>query len=109
MSNLNISTVAADVLAPCYGICIHSSDQVRRSYEYGTGTWSAETWPSQMLVDIRADSAFAPSQWETSLHCNAVSHWLGANLESDPSYAMLSSVAEGGAELTAAVLTLTGY
>ena len=30
----------------------------------------------------RADSKFAPSQWETSLQSNAVSHWLGANLES---------------------------
>ena len=30
----------------------------------------------------RADSRFAPSQWETSLQSNAVSHWLGANLES---------------------------
>ena len=30
----------------------------------------------------RADSRLAPSQWETSLQCNAVSHWLGANLES---------------------------
>ena len=30
----------------------------------------------------RADSSFAPSQWETSLQSNAVSHWLGANLES---------------------------
>ena len=29
----------------------------------------------------RADSRFAPSQWETSLQTNAVSHWLGANLE----------------------------
>ena len=28
------------------------------------------------------DSRFAPSQWETSLHCNDVSHWLGASLES---------------------------
>ena len=33
----------------------------------------------------------APSQWETALLCNDVSHWLGANLEStlqlkDPSY-----------------------
>ena len=28
------------------------------------------------------DSRFAPSQWETSLQSNAVSHWLGANLES---------------------------
>ena len=30
----------------------------------------------------RADSRFAPSQWETSLQSNAVSHWLGTNLES---------------------------
>ena len=30
----------------------------------------------------RPDSRFAPSQWETALHCNDVSHWLGANLES---------------------------
>ena len=31
---------------------------------------------------ILADSRLAPSQWETSLQSNAVSHWLGANLES---------------------------
>ena len=31
---------------------------------------------------LRADSRFPPSQWETSLQSNAVSHWLGANLES---------------------------
>ena len=30
----------------------------------------------------RAYSRFAPSQWETSLQSNAISHWLGANLES---------------------------
>ena len=30
----------------------------------------------------RADSRFAPSQWEAALLCNDVSHWLGANLES---------------------------
>ena len=29
-----------------------------------------------------ADSRFAPSQWETALLCNDVSHWLSANLES---------------------------
>ena len=28
----------------------------------------------------RVDSRLAPSQWETSLQSNAVSHWLGANL-----------------------------
>ena len=30
----------------------------------------------------RADSRLAPSQWETSLQSNRVSHWLGANPES---------------------------
>ena len=30
----------------------------------------------------RADYRFAPSQWETALLCNDVSHWLGASLES---------------------------
>ena len=33
---------------------------------------------------IRADSRFAPSQWETALLCNDVSHWLGASPESAP-------------------------
>ena len=33
----------------------------------------------------RADSRFAPTQWEMSLQSNTVSHWLGANLESAPS------------------------
>ena len=31
---------------------------------------------------MRADSRFAPSQWEMSLQNNSISHWLGANLES---------------------------
>ena len=30
----------------------------------------------------RADSRFAASQWETTLLCNNVPHWLGASLES---------------------------
>ena len=33
------------------------------------------------LLYYRADSRLAPSQWDTSLQSNAVSHWLGANLE----------------------------
>ena len=36
----------------------------------------------QHLTEYRADSRVAPSQWETSLQSNAVSHWLGANLGS---------------------------
>ena len=31
---------------------------------------------------IRADSRLAPSQWQTELLCNDVSHWLDASLES---------------------------
>ena len=35
-----------------------------------------------IMVMSSADSRRAPGQWETSLQSNAVSHWLGANLES---------------------------
>ena len=35
-----------------------------------------------LWVYSRADSRLAPSQWETSLQRNSISHWLGANLES---------------------------
>ena len=31
---------------------------------------------------LKADTRFAPSQWETSLQSNVVSHWLCANRES---------------------------
>ena len=33
-------------------------------------------------IYYRADSRFAPSQWETALLCNDVSHGLGTNLKS---------------------------
>ena len=35
-----------------------------------------------VATTYRADSRFAHSQWETSLQSNALSHWMGANLES---------------------------
>ena len=35
-----------------------------------------------LMCKHRADSRFAPSQWETALLCNDVSHWQGANMES---------------------------
>ena len=34
------------------------------------------------ILANRDDSRCAPIQWETSLQSNAVSHWIGANLES---------------------------
>ena len=42
-------------------------------------------YTANTIYCIRADSRFAPSQWETALQTwqsNAVSHWLGATLES---------------------------
>ena len=38
--------------------------------------------PIGYISTYRADSRFAPSQWEMALLCNDISHWLGANLES---------------------------
>ena len=37
---------------------------------------------SSMLECVRADSRLGPSQWETSLQSNPISHWLGTYLES---------------------------
>ena len=36
---------------------------------------------------FRTHSRFAPSQWETALLCNDVTHWLGASLESASRFA----------------------
>ena len=38
------------------------------------------------LANHRANSRFAPSQWETALLCNDVSHWSGVSLESTMFY-----------------------
>ena len=41
-------------------------------------------------VSYTADSRLAPSQWETSLQSNAVSYWLGANMESALAWSLTS-------------------
>ena len=51
---------------------------------------SSWLWRNEHYINIsanrraasRADSRLVPSQWETSLQWNTVSHWLGTNLES---------------------------
>ena len=61
-----------------------------KSYsEMSSSTWFKPCWTLNSLgltwISVlyhRADSRLAPSQWETSLQSNAVSHWLGANIES---------------------------
>ena len=65
------------------------------------GLWSNAPWPqwpsagsytseaasgghytSKFSTQHRADSGLAPSQWETALLCNDISHWLRTSLES---------------------------
>ena len=43
--------------------------------------WNFDDRISCGYAENRADSRFVPSQWETPLQSNTVSHWLGANLE----------------------------
>ena len=71
--------------------------QIRNAYfrksQAGKKLWIHQALLSNKADFIlnRADSRLAPSQWETSLHSNAVSHWLGAKLES----ALLISLEQG--------------
>ena len=51
-------------------------------------------WPSGTIWYHRGDHRFAPSQWETALLCNDVSHWLGASLESALYHKIQSSLAK---------------
>ena len=51
------------------------------------GPWMNFKFPYMREFDIthcrcRDHFVDVPSQWETALHCNAVSHWLGAYIES---------------------------
>ena len=39
-----------------------------------------------VFSNYRADSRSAPNQWDTALHCNDASHWLGGSLQSDLNY-----------------------
>ena len=61
---------------------------VNKSHGYTKNRWynHCKTKHSRTMCIFygiyRADSRIAPSQWETPLQSNAVSHWLGAILES---------------------------
>ena len=63
-------------------LCVNAA--LRHAGPYLTNaTWHCHKPFSQKVKRcVRADSRFAPSQWEMALLCNDVSHWLGANLES---------------------------
>ena len=59
-----------------------SLGQTSLSYLEGWRDNRVVTTNSSSQTNGRADSRFAPSQWETLLHSNTVSHWLGASLDS---------------------------
>ena len=50
--------------------------------ESGSYCWWQNNTPLQKIhtTEVRDQSSYEGSQWETSLHCNDVSHWLGAYL-----------------------------
>ena len=74
---------SAGVLPPFGGATLHSLERPP-SPEYGGSAMSAPPpyGSVSMMTWFRADSRFAPSQWETALLCNDVSHWLCTSLES---------------------------
>ena len=48
---------------------------------FGYGLCLTQCLLRSQIYILRADSRFAPSQWETVLLCNDISHWLGASLK----------------------------
>ena len=54
---------------------------VRPSIHLPTKNYHLVLIRSHFSYEFRDQSRYAPSQWETSLHCNDVFHWLGAYLE----------------------------
>ena len=69
------------VSASYFGPCKHRNCNMAVINSVGLKTCTFSE-VSHQIHSSRADSRFAPSQWETALLCNDVSHWLGANLES---------------------------
>ena len=84
---LNFIVIGCIYLKPKHSK-IWSNSEFDRNIISGRGAWS--NFPSRIChfklsipgVITGLISRFAPSQWETPLLCNDVSHWLGACLES---------------------------
>ena len=71
-----MDTASVIIIRPADALVCNKMNRVIR--------WKAETENLRPTFSrwYRADSRLAPSQWETSLRSNTVSHWLGANPES---------------------------
>ena len=64
-----------------YKRCIHISNHILDFVQQKKTRFTMDQ-PYTLSILYRAASRLAPSQWETSLHRNGFSHWLGANLQS---------------------------
>ena len=65
------------IITGCRGSCRNCNFQYSLWWKFFFKI-NMTTFPYQ----CRADSRFVPSQWDTALLCNDVSHWQGASLES---------------------------
>ena len=88
----NVITMAADVLAPIVTspsaamlLIMNKHVLVFREYFHYPAIFVL-TNDRKWKYSYRADSRLTPSQWETSLQSNTVSHWLSASLASARSY-----------------------
>ena len=71
-------------IASCLGDKLMVPDLTNRDYEYCWWFLLSPVWFNMFGRSrlMRPATWLAPSQWETSLQSNAVSHWLGAILKS---------------------------
>ena len=59
-------------------LCCQQEQVIEKTVELPV-IWDATRLKKCHWNVIRTDSRFAPSQWETALLCNDISHWLGTN------------------------------
>ena len=95
-SLLNVNIVpkysGSDLFTNLYQNFIHWTSNISLTFSISSSLNNGSVWALYLLfvimrrarfcsLNILFHSRFAPSQWETSLQSNGVSHWLGANLE----------------------------
>ena len=78
----NPMVLVVQKMCPCYAASILSSIDDHKLHAWHGLFLFHVLISTSIYMYIRADSRFAPSQWETALLCNGVSHWLGASLKS---------------------------
>ena len=65
------------------------------------GMYHVRSSARRLHFSCRDHFMYAPSQWETMLHCNIVSHWLGANRSLQLGFILdVSKIISGSESLT---------